>query len=99
MRLINMYSEQVPVLSACKFNIFPNPASEYLQLLWNYLTPGNTTVTISDVMGREVYRSALEINTASGTKKLDLSSLKNGIYFISARTEHLDYSSKLLIQK
>jgi Secretion system C-terminal sorting domain/Bacterial Ig-like domain (group 2)/NHL repeat len=74
------------------FSIYPNPASGLLYIS----APGlqSASVTISDVTGRSVLTSSL--NTTS--TKLDISSIRSGIYLISIKSVQGNYSGKLVIE-
>jgi hypothetical protein len=59
-----------------QLTVYPNPATAELNL---QLPVAMKSVTIMDIMGREVLTSV----TNSMTTKLDVSSLKQGIYFVN----------------
>ena len=61
------------------FNIFPNPASGSLHILFNE-SGISTSVTLTDITGKEVING--KYNTANETD-LNLSDIPNGLYFIS----------------
>lgn len=78
--------------------VYPNPTSGSLNIQWGELATGSATVVVTDVTGRKVYSSSVEINTASATQ-LDLKNIQAGIYFISIKSEHANYSGKVVIER
>jgi len=65
-------------------NLFPNPATDNLNVKINTLTAVNETINISlvDALGRNVISFNEKLNGTNATLKMDISSLKNGIYFV-----------------
>ncbi len=61
------------------FNILQNPASDYVSVSYD-LDGFNNKLEVSDIQGRLIFSEVL--NNESGTKQIDVSSLKNGLYFI-----------------
>lgn len=58
------------------FDLYPNPSTGIFQL--NGIEHSECMIKVSDVHGREVFKSSLQSLPA----KLDLSQLKNGVYFM-----------------
>ena len=78
-------------------SVFPNPASGRVSIAWQQQVPGDASVIITDMAGREVYRSSIELNAASGQAQVDISILKEGIYILSVRSGSIDLNCKLLV--
>lgn len=80
-------------INKSNFEIYPNPAKNIL----NIETVGDTKVMFIDALGKQV--DEFEINV--GSNKLDISSLKNGVYFVSVISAEGIRSkpSKLIVQK
>jgi Secretion system C-terminal sorting domain/SdrD B-like domain len=78
---------------------YPNPASGTLNIKWTNQAVGNADVVITDITGREVYKSVMEINAISGQAQINISVLKNGIYFMNIKSGNINYSDKLVIQE
>jgi len=84
--------------SKSEIQVFPNPASGNLNIQWNKQQPGSSELIITDVIGRKVYEAAVNMTSSSGQLPLDISSLRNGIYLISVKTEKTEYNGKLIVQ-
>lgn len=72
------------------FHFYPNPASENL----NLKTQESGMVTITNISGE--VQSQIEVE--SGLSKIDLSTLKNGVYFISFSNDEGVLSNQTLIK-
>lgn len=84
---------------ATGFTINPNPTSGYMNIRWSNQPTGNADLKITDVTGRTVSQSVLNMDAASGQHQLNLSSLANGTYFVTIKSESIDYSNKIVVQK
>lgn len=73
--------------------VFPNPFSEYISLKIHDQLDTALNVEIQDNLGRTVFRLSGTINDLS---KIDLSALKNGIYFIRIYLNDNVFSRKVL---
>lgn len=60
--------------------VFPNPADENITVL--YKTDRNFEAVIFDVLGRNVLQAVTNFNT-NNEFKMDISSLRPGLYFFS----------------
>jgi trimeric autotransporter adhesin len=82
-----------------ELTIYPNPTSGELNIKWDNQSMGDANVCITDIVGREVFKSVININATSGQEQLKLSGINNGIYFITVKSDNIYYSGKLIIQK
>ena len=77
---------------------FPNPSNGKLNIQWTLKATEKGSVIISDVTGRQVYSSALNMTEGTATRQLDLSALTDGLYLISIKSTSVSYNSKIQIQ-
>jgi len=79
-------------------NIFPNPNKGNVSLQFADFTKGNVDVTISDVTGKIVYESKLQINNSLTNFTIDV---KGGIYFVKIfdSTTNKTLIKKLVVQQ
>jgi hypothetical protein len=75
-------------------NIYPNPASTGITIS-GYELSGYSQIQIKDLLGNEVITEKLEIK--SPLVQVDISSLKEGIYFISVNNNQESCTKKLFI--
>jgi Secretion system C-terminal sorting domain len=78
-------------------NVYPNPTMGNLNIRWENQMIGSANVSVTDIAGREVFKSTFGINTASGQTSIDLSNLENGIYLITVKSENLYYNGRVQV--
>lgn len=71
------------------FKIFPNPIEQFLHISYNYPIKN---LTLTNILGKEI----LKLNELPSNKKLNLSNLKSGMYFLSIKTEKLLITKKIM---
>jgi hypothetical protein len=93
-KTVNVANIVISQLDANSINVFPNPARDVA----NIALPANmkATITITDALGKQVMAKS---NFTGGT--LNISNLKNGVYFVRIQNELLGISEtiKLIIRK
>ena len=83
-------------LTSASFSIFPVPASSILYLEFSSGNFGEAEVGVSTILGTVVSEMNLH---ASGTRKLDVSGLAEGIYFVKIRTGSGTVTKKIVVAK
>jgi thiol-disulfide isomerase/thioredoxin len=79
------------------FNVYPNPASSVINIKFDsQFEKENATISISNLLGKEVI--ALN-NIISNNTSIDVSSLKNGIYFVNTNLKGSITTEKIVILK
>ena len=73
---------------AVSFNIYPNPAANSLTLTLSK-GEGTVTVSITDICGKEIK----QLETENKTTDIDISTLQDGIYFITAKNKNSSLKS------
>jgi PKD repeat protein len=73
---------------ASGFRVYPNPASDMAVITYNLATPGDVSLSITDLTGREV-RQVVRDQRALGIHEVhaDLSDLSKGVYLVHLQTE------------
>ena len=79
--------------------IYPNPTNTSATILFNLLKVENISISIVDMLGREIKNTTTN-NLQSGNNKinLDISDLNNGIYFVRINNKK-GFVNKLVIEK
>ena len=87
------------ISSLNNISLYPNPATNSTNVNLYSLENKNITLRLKNIMGKIV--SEVNINLLSGNNniKLNLSNLKNGIYFINSESMNDTNSIKLIISK
>jgi hypothetical protein len=99
---ITPYTTPVPVccgLVTPKFGTYPNPAGNELNIYWGNEPTGKADLIITDLAGREVYKTVFNLSSHNGNSKLDLSPIKNGAYILTIKSADINYTNKLMIQR
>lgn len=78
--------------------IFPNPTEGKANLVFESVVKGETTVTVSNMIGQTMKVINTEIVNGSNTVELDLSDLDTGIYLVSLGTGKVKVTQKLVIE-
>jgi len=79
------------------FTLVPNPASGEVSVNFVCQSAVNETIHVYDNRGYLVLSKEVFCNEGVNNTKLDISSLKNGIYFVFLNTSAKIYKSKLVI--
>lgn len=84
--------------SVSSVSVFPNPSNGKMTIQWAEVANETGHVTISDLTGREVFKTNIDMTAGSGAQKLDLSGLTNGLYMISVKSASINYNNKIQVQ-
>jgi hypothetical protein len=78
-------------------NVFPNPAGEVINVVFNFSKPANALVVITDVSGRIMEQVKYEF-TQSGNLSINTTGFSAGLYFVTLKTEAGQLSRKVLVK-
>jgi len=81
-----------------EISIIPNPNTGSFDLSVKGLQCNEISVNIVDLLGQSYYASTIPVNKGSVKEKLNLESLKKGIYFIRIQCGNELFSERLIIQ-
>jgi len=84
--------------SVSGINIYPNPTNGELNVQWLNQLTGNADIELTDVIGRRVLKAEINITSANGEAKLDVSGLKEGIYMVTIKSAVTSFTGKITIQ-
>jgi hypothetical protein len=92
--------DNTSVSHAPAMNIYPNPASEQVNVSFNMTSTANVKITVFDIQGR-IAGTYEYGNQPAGNHVYNLATggLKNGVYFIRLNSGTVEQTSKLLISK
>jgi hypothetical protein len=69
------------------FKVYPNPAKDRIYIEGK----GTNEIKLFDVLGNEILNAK--------EKEIDVSSLKNGVYFVQVKTDKGEIIKKIIIQR
>jgi hypothetical protein len=79
--------------------VFPNPASGTFQIEWNNLQEaGNATVVLTDVTGRQVMTTTVNMGSTAGQAPVNVSGLSSGLYMLHIRANGMNVNTKIELQ-
>lgn len=81
-----------------KFDVFPNPASNFLNLDFNLNSNTDVAVSMTDLTGKTVYNNNLKNLNGNQGLVISTSSLADGIYMISLKTNEGISTKKVAIK-
>lgn len=84
-----------PIHSSFSINVFPNPASFYLNLSSDKLLD-NVKITINDGLGKMIYETEL---TNFSKHQIACNLWTNGAYFLTITNNDKFYTSKIILQR
>ena len=76
--------------------IYPNPASDVLNINYDLLDKQNAQLSIIDLTGKVIVMT--EINNSKGLKQIDVYELANGIYFLKINIDGHSETIKFIKQ-
>ncbi len=81
-----------------KLNIFPNPATSYIQVEFNNPEAHKSTeIVILDIQGRLIEQTTLSPK-GNVSHQFDVSNYASGQYFVKAKIRHTIYTGRFMVQ-
>lgn len=67
--------------------VYPNPANDYINV--NIVSPvsTNAAITISNILGQQVYAESINVNVGSTIVPINVNNLPSGIYMVSVQAD------------
>ncbi len=88
-----------PAASDPQILMFPNPATDKVQINYNAGAAGKGKVTVSDAASQQGLTRTYSLQPGSNVLNLDVSSLKTGIYFLHFAADGKEVTRKLVVAK
>jgi hypothetical protein len=85
--------------NSAKFTVYPNPANDYTSITIAVDKTEKVTLTIVDLLGKEISKEEKVLFSGKTTERLDVSSFQNGVYFINLQVGNNITTQKLVITK
>jgi hypothetical protein len=94
-----MINPELVMLSENRFSVFPNPAGFEANLAFKSKVNGNYLITVINQLGSVVLRKSMAVNEGDNFRKLDVSSLSSGMYYIKIQNGNEIQTAKIVITK
>lgn len=79
--------------------IYPNPANEFIHILFTTANAGLCTVSIQDLSGKELHTIATKVNVNGSTlSTINLEGIEAGTYFVQLQGENGNLSRKKFVK-
>jgi hypothetical protein len=79
-------------------NVYPNPASGSVNVMFNLDKAEKATVTVTNMVGQEISTFEENLNAGTSTLNINLNSYKSGIYFIKTTVGGKVATKKLVVE-
>jgi hypothetical protein len=80
-------------------SIYPNPASDMLNIKLNVEEPLNLQVTVIDLLGSTLISEAFDLNSGINYREINLNTLNKGLYIVRLKYNGNEVNHKLIIDK
>lgn len=91
----NTVADVVYTDEGMNLSVFPNPANDVLNVNLELEEAANVTYVVTDIAGR-VLTMATQNNVTVATSTIDVSALSAGVYFVTAKTDKKETTSKFV---
>ncbi|SMO78020.1 Por secretion system C-terminal sorting domain-containing protein [Saccharicrinis carchari] len=81
-----------------QLEVFPTPASEYINITYKTKNNENVVIKIVDLHGRVVHEDAYSDNINVNTKQINIKHLSAGVYILHLQSSQQSESRKILIK-
>lgn len=82
-----------------KLSVFPNPVTAAANLSFKAAANGNAAIIVTNDMGATVLSQLVTVTEGDNIKKLDVSKLSNGIYFVKIKTNEKVEIARIIVAK
>jgi hypothetical protein len=79
-------------------NVYPNPNTGKFNIAFNAQTTEPVTITVIDLLGREVYNQRLDNFSGDYNGSIDLSNVDKGIYSLWLQSGNIKANKKVVVQ-
>jgi hypothetical protein len=90
---------EVITFASDKLSVFPNPVGVMANLSFKATANGTATINVTDQTGATVLSQLISISAGDNVKKLDVSKLANGIYFVKIKTDDKVEVARIIVAK
>ena len=79
-----------------KATIYPNPTNGIVNINYNIENATTITLRLTNIQGQTIQETTMDKSSGSQTDSVNLSSLSNGMYFVSITNAHETYTVKVI---
>ena len=76
-------------------NVFPNPTKGILNINWTASATEKISISVVNMLGKEVYNSSKVYTLGQGTEQIDLSKFSSGTYMMTIKSASINYAGRI----
>ncbi len=97
--LVVLGTNSLSKTSSTQFNLYPNPASTSISLLFNAITENDIVYSITDMTGKIIVKSTIQPYVGINNKEINVSNFDNGFYTITLNGKSANQIVKFVVTK
>ena len=90
--------EQEAVNPMTATRVYPNPASDVLNIEVNASQASEMSISVYNIMGQNVMNQNVNITTGVNTRCINTSELNSGIYFVTVKANGFENTMKFIVK-
>ena len=90
--------EQEAVNPMTATRVYPNPASDVLNIEVNASQASEMSISVYNIMGQNVMNQNVNITTGVNTRSINTSELNSGIYFVTVKANGFENTMKFIVK-
>ncbi len=104
-RTLSVTISSCPKLSNDEFinendlNLYPNPADNYVEILFKSDKSDHTYLTLTDIIGKKVYSQNIITHEGRNSYVINLKDVPSGIYLLSFKNNSINITKRLVIEQ
>ena len=91
-------NEQEAVNPMTTTRVYPNPATDVLNIEVNASQASEMSINVYNIMGQNVMSKNVNINTGMNTRSISTSELNSGIYFVTVKANGFENTMKFIVK-
>jgi subtilisin-like proprotein convertase family protein len=80
-----------------ELTIYPNPASEYVEVMYRSSSDKDGLVKLIDMLGQTKYKQSLDVKKGANSYMIDVRRLPAGVYFVSLEQDGKRITQRLVV--
>ena len=90
--------EQEAINPMTSTRVYPNPASDVLNIEVNASQASDMSISVYNIMGQNVMNQNVNVTTGMNTRSINISELNSGIYFVTVKANGFENTMKFIVK-
>ena len=91
-------NEQEAINPMTSTRVYPNPASDVLNIEVNASQASEMSISVYNIMGQNVMNQNVNVTTGMNTRSINISELNSGIYFVTVKANGFENTMKFIVK-